>query len=79
MSANTGTQSGPATIEADTAVFKDPEYDQCTITLKFTKPGTLVVTQKGNDFECGFGRNVNAGGTYKKTGSVKPKFDSSEN
>lgn len=79
MSANLGTNEGVATIEGDTAIFKDKEYEQCTITLKFTQPGTLVVTQSGSDFECGFGHNVSASGTYKKTSSAKPKFEAPEN
>ena len=76
MTANVGTNSGTATIEGDTAVFKDAEFGQCTITLKFTKPGTLVVTQQGTDGECGFGHNVSADGTYKKVSGAKPKFES---
>lgn len=78
-SANLGSNTGTAIIEGDTAVFKDDEFGQCTIRLRFTKPGTLVVTQNGNDVECGFGRNVTADGTYKKTSSAKPKFESPEN
>ena len=70
--ANTGEGSGIAKIEGDTAIFK-PEgvEDECKITLKFTR-GKLVVTQEGI---CGFGFNVTADGTYKKTSSHKPKFD----
>ena len=73
--ANTGEGSGIARIEGDTAIFK-PEgaEDECRITLKFTG-GKLVVTQTGF---CGFGHNVVADGTYKRTSSAKPKFDSAE-
>ena len=71
--ANTGEGTGVARIEGSTAIFK-PEgaEDECQITLKFTG-GKLVVTQTGF---CGFGHNVVADGTYKKTSSAKPKFDS---
>ena len=70
--ANTGEGSGIAFIEGDTAIFK-PEgaEDECKITMKF-KRGKLIVTQESN---CGFGHNVTADGTYKKTSSRKPKFD----
>jgi hypothetical protein len=70
--ANTGEGSGTARIEGDTAIFK-PEgaEDECKITLKFAN-GKLVVTQEGI---CGFGFNVTAAGTYKKSSSKKPKFD----
>jgi hypothetical protein len=70
--ANTGEGSGTARIEGDTAIFK-PEgaEDECKITLKFAN-GKLVVTQDGI---CGFGQNVSAEGTYKRTSSHKPKFD----
>lgn len=73
LTANTGEGSGTAKIEGDTAIFK-PEgaEDECKITLKFTG-GKLVVTQEGM---CGFGFNVRADGTYKRTSSKKPKFDS---
>lgn len=70
--ANTGEGSGIAKIEGDTAIFK-PEgaEEECKITLKFAG-GKLVVTQDGI---CGFGFNVRADGTYKRTSTKKPKFD----
>jgi len=73
LTANEGEGSGVATIEGDTAIFK-PEgaEEECQITLKFTG-GKLLVTQTGI---CGFGHNVSAEGTYKKTSSRKPKFGS---
>jgi|SRR5215510_11472663 len=75
--ANFGSASGEAVIKGDTAVFV-PEYaaennQECKITLKFSKPGTLVVTTE-NNLDCGFGFNVEADGTYRKTSSAKPKF-----
>ena len=75
--ANFGSASGEAVIKGDTAVFV-PEYaaennKECKITLKFAKPGTLVVTTE-NNLDCGFGFNVEADGTYRKTSSAKPKF-----
>ena len=71
--ANAGEGSGIAKIEGNTAIFK-PEgaEDECKITLNFTG-GKLVVTQEGI---CGFGFNVRADGTYKRTSTMKPKFDS---
>jgi hypothetical protein len=74
MSANTGEAEGTATIAGDTSIYSSDEFGQCRITIKFVKPGTIEITQNGTDAECGFGRNVNAGGTYKKSSSVKPKF-----
>lgn len=79
MSANIGSASGEAVIKGDTAVFV-PDYaaaaadnKSCKITLKFSKPGTLVVTTQHN-IDCGFGLNVSADGTYKKSSGAKPKF-----
>ena len=70
--ANTGEGSGIARIEGNTANFKpDGAEDDCKIVLKFNN-GKLLVTQEGI---CGFGFNVTAAGTYKKTSSSKPKFD----
>ena len=74
MSANMGTAEGTATIEGDTAIYSSDEFGQCEIKIKFLKPGTIEITQKGTDSECGFGRNVNGSGTYKKSSAAKPKF-----
>jgi hypothetical protein len=75
ISVNVGSASGEAVIQGDTAVFTpaDATGSSCKITLKFTKPGTLIVTTE-NNIECGFGHNVTADGTYKKTSGAKPKF-----
>jgi len=72
-----GSADGHAVITGDTAIFT-PDYsrevnEECKITLKFTKPGTLVVSTEHN-LGCGFGFNVEADGTYRKTSSAKPKF-----
>jgi hypothetical protein len=80
MSANVGTASGNAVITGDTAVFMrgDSAADSvaCKITLKFSKPGTLIVTTE-NNLNCGFGFNVSADGTYKKSSRARPRFRSS--
>jgi len=61
-----------AFIEGNTAIFRpDGAEEECKITMKFTR-GKLIVTQQSN---CGFGLNVTADGTYRKTSSRKPKFD----
>ena len=78
---HTGTASGEAVMNGDTAVFT-PDYSrevnqECKITLKFTKPGTLIVSTENNQ-GCGFGFNVFADGTYRKTSSAKPKFGTNE-
>ena len=73
-SANVGTLEGTADINGDTAVYTSDEFGQCKITIKFVKPGTVKVTQEGADYECGFGNNVTADGTYKKTSAKKPTF-----
>jgi len=75
MMANVGTADGTATIEGDTAVFSPEESEQCRIIIKFVKRGAIAITQNGTDSECGFGLNVTADGTYKKTSSAKPKFE----
>ena len=75
MSANLGTADGTATITGDTAVFSPDDYGQCVITIKFLRRGTIQVAQSGTDSACGFGHNVHADGTYKKTSDAKPKFE----
>lgn len=70
--AHTGAGSGTAFIEGDTATFRpDGAEDECKITMKFTR-GKMIVTQEST---CGFGHNVTAAGTYRKTSSRKPKFE----
>ena len=74
-SANMGDAAGEATIEGDTAVFQPEGSDHCRITLKFLRRGKLLVTQEGDDSECGFGQNVRADGVYRKISGGKPKFE----
>jgi len=79
--ANMGSASGQAVITGDTAVFT-PEYsveahEPCKIVLRFKKAGTLIVSTENNQ-GCGFGFNVFADGTYRKTSSAKPKFGTNE-
>jgi hypothetical protein len=74
-SPNMGSASGEATIEGNVATFVPPDTEKCKITLTFL-PGKLLVKQDGGDFECGFGHNVYADGTYRKIRSGKPKFES---
>ena len=72
LMANTGSGSGIAFIEGDTATFKpDGADDDCKITMKFIR-GKLIVEQEGG---CGFGHNVTASGTYRKISRGKPKFN----
>ena len=73
MSAHVGTADVTATIEGDTAIYSSEEPGECKITIKFVKPGTIEVEQEEGN--CGFGQNVNASGTYKKSSGAKPKFD----
>lgn len=71
--ANTGEGSGSATINGDIATFKPDEADDdCAIMLRFSQ-NKLEVTQTGT---CGFGLNVTAAGTYRRTSTRKPVFES---
>lgn len=74
MMANTGEASGTAKLVGDTAIFTPPDTTGCTIKLVF-KPRKLIVTQQGNDSDCGFGHNVNAEGTYRLTSRRAQHFD----
>lgn len=73
--ANTGEGHGAAQIEGDIAKFRpDGAEEECQIVLKFGG-GKLVVTQEGT---CGFGNHVSAAGSYRKTSSREPRFESGE-
>ena len=57
------TQTGTALIEGNTTMFQPDDTnveDPCMMTLKFAN-SKLIVMQKG---ECGFGRGIEASGTY---------------
>ena len=72
---NTSTLKGYAGIVGDIATFTpdDMDRDKCSIAIKFTKPGTLVVKQQGT---CDFNADImTTAGTYKKTSNIKPVFD----
>jgi hypothetical protein len=72
--ANIGEASGTAVIQGDTAVFKPEGTEGCTITIKFLPNQTIKVLQSGSDAACGFGHNVYADDTYRKTSRRKPVF-----
>lgn len=74
LTVNMGQAQGEATIAADQAVYVNNEYGACRITIKFVKPGTIKVVDE-NGSACGFGHNVSAAGTYKRTSKMKPKFE----
>jgi hypothetical protein len=74
--ANVGSLDGEAVIAGDLATYTSTEYGQCTITIKFVRPGLITVNQ--TDSGCGFGFNVEATGTYHKVSSRKPKFEDQE-
>jgi hypothetical protein len=90
--ANFGWTRGFAWIIGDSAVFRESndwvdqspavrKGEDCVITLKFSKPGEVLVDDwfdDGND-GCGFGLGVSGEGIYKKVSSSKPRFHQPEN
>jgi hypothetical protein len=74
QSAHLGDLMGEFVIEGNTATYTGGWQNQCKMTIKFVRSGTIKVTQTGSDADCEFGHNVRATGTYKKVSSKKPKF-----
>lgn len=75
---NTGTLSGFAQIEGDTATFTPAgmDWEECTITMKFVSPGVLNIEQEG---ECGFINHIiTTTGNYRKKSNTKPEFTESQ-
>ena len=70
---NIGYTEGVATVEGNVATLVPEGSPNCKFTMTFL-PGKLVVKQDGADYECGFGHNVYATGTYKRIRSGRPKF-----
>lgn len=73
MTANTGTGEGMTTLKGNLAIFVPQDTKGCSISLTFVGQ-KLIVKQSGSDFDCGFGHNVTADGTYLKRSSRPPKF-----
>ena len=58
-----------------TVVYKTTKFGgDCRITIQFTAARALV-SQRGNDSDCGFGAFVNVGGTYHRISRARPRFD----
>ena len=72
--ANVGSALGEATIENDTATFRPPDTEDCTITIKFLR-GNRIKVSEDHMLNCGWGFNVSSDGTYRKVRAGKPKFD----
>jgi hypothetical protein len=65
-----GELQGVVAVEKGVAI-----YDQDDCKLKFEFLSNRVRVTQLNETGCGFGANVNAAGSYRKTDSKKPKFD----
>lgn len=73
-SANIGMVSGEASLEGDSATYTSHEYGPCTIRMTFIPGNKMNVEQDNLDFECGFGHNVSARGTYERVSRAKPSM-----
>jgi len=70
---NTGQATGIADFQGDTAYLRPAGHEKtCTLIIRFLRPGQIQATQNGDSSDCGFGPNVRADGSYRKTSSVKP-------
>jgi len=70
---NTGQAAGIADLQGDTAYLRPNGVEKtCTLVLRFPRPGQILASQQGDSANCGFGENVRADGSYRKTSSVKP-------
>lgn len=78
VTANAGQMIVEAPIKGDTAIYSSTKDGKCEITIKFVKAGEIEVTQEQEGAGCGFGLNVTAEGTYRKTSGAKPDFKSIE-
>lgn len=58
-------------LEKGVAVF---ESGDCRLKMEFL-PTSVRIWQSDEVGDCGFGANVTAAGTYRKSDSKKPKFD----
>ncbi len=71
---NIGEAIGEATIVGNVATFVPGDTKNCKITMTFLPPNKMIVAQEGTDAECGFGHNVMADGTYRRTKAGRPRW-----
>ncbi len=70
---NQGYMEGTASLMGNTATITTTEYGgKCVIDLTFGEEEVVVKTVTGGSAECGFGNNVMADGTYKRTSDTNP-------
>lgn len=65
-----GDLSAAVPVHENLAQYSTHEFGEkeCRISLKFSTD-KLEVTQTGDDFDCGFGHNVTANGTFQRVSS----------
>ncbi len=70
---NQGYMEGTAKLTGNTATLTTAEYGgKCAIDLSFGEDEVVAKTVSGGSSECGFGNNVMADGTYKRTSDTNP-------
>jgi uncharacterized protein len=69
-----GDAFGEVPLKSVIAEYTSSEYGGCRITMTFQKTKAIL----SQDGMCGFGLNVDAGGTYMKTSNAVPKFERDE-
>ena len=77
LMANVGEAKGIVTLNGDTTSFVPEDAENCEITLKFS--GKKIIVNVKDEFQCGFGLNVSAKGTYTKVSDKPIPDDSDEN
>ena len=72
---NMGAARGTVEFKDNVAVYQTSEFGgSCELKFEF-KRSSVVVTQKGSDFECGYGHGVSSDGTYRLKSRKSPKFE----
>ena len=71
---NSGAARGTVDVLNGIAAYHVVEFNgPCEIRFDF-KSTSVVISQKGDDFACGFGHGVDCSGTYRLKSRKKPTF-----
>ena len=72
---NSGTARATVDVTNGVAVYRTTEFNgPCEIKFEF-KGTSVVVSQTGAEFACGFGHGVDCGGIYRLKSRKPPKFE----
>ena len=72
---NMGSAEDTIPIARGVAVYRATEFGKCEIRFTFYDDGWMRALHEEEGGGCGFGANVQASGTYRRTSTARPRFE----